>query len=291
MQRIRLGELDIAYLTTGPEDGPLAVLLHGYPDTAWSWRHLAPVLAARGYRVVAPFLRGYAPTGLAPDGCYQSGALVADAVALRRALGDRRPALLVGHDWGAVAAYGAAVHAPDLWSRVVTMAVPPLGFAAVAVRRREAGIVARQLRASWYMLFQQIPGLSEAVLPRLVTRLWADWSPGYDSTDDVPRVLAALDSPARRTAALRYYRAWAQRWRQLPRYRREERAVLGTPTHPLLYLYGTDDGCVRAETSALAAGVLPAERVVAVPGAGHFLQLEAPERVAEAITAFLDAPA
>lgn len=291
MQRIRLGGLDVAYLTSGPDEGPLAVMLHGYPDTAWSWRHLAPVLAARGYRVVAPFLRGYAPTGLAPDGSYQSGALVADAVALRRALSDDRPALLVGHDWGAVAAYGAAVHAPDLWSRVVTMAVPPLGFAPVAVRRREAGLVARQLRASWYMLFQQIPVLSEAAIPRLVPRLWADWSPGYDASDDVPRVLAALDSPARRTAALRYYRAWAQRWRQLPRYRREERAVLGTPTQPLLYLYGVDDGCVRAGTSALAAEVIPAERVVAVPGAGHFLQLEAPERIAEAVTAFLDATA
>ena len=286
--RVRLGELDVAYLATGPDDGPLAVLLHGYPDTAWSWRHLAPVLAARGYRVVAPFLRGYAPTGLAPDGSYQSGALVADAVALRRALGDGRPALLVGHDWGAVVAYGAAVHAPDLWSRVVTLAVPPLGFAPVALRRREFGMVARQLRASWYMLFQQLPGVSEAALPRLVPRLWADWSPGYDAADDVARVAAALDSPARRTAALRYYRAWLQRWRQLPRYRREERAVLGLPRHPLVYLYGTQDGCVRPEVSALATALLPAERVVAVPGAGHFLQLEAPERVAEAITAFLD---
>ncbi|MCD2194938.1 alpha/beta hydrolase [Actinomycetospora endophytica] len=288
MQRIRLGGLDVAYLTSGPDDGPLAVLLHGYPDTAHSWRHLAPVLAARGYRVVAPFLRGYAPTGLAPDGSYQTGALVADAVALRRALGDERPALLVGHDWGAVAAYGAAVHAPDLWSRVVTLAVPPMEFAAVAARNRDVGLLARQARASWYMLFQQLPVVSEASIPRLVPRLWADWSPGYDASEDVPRVLAALDSPARRTAALRYYRAWAQRWRQLPRYRREERAVFGIPRHPLLYLYGTEDGCLRPESSALAAELMPPERVVAVPGAGHFLQLEAPERVAAAITAFLD---
>jgi pimeloyl-ACP methyl ester carboxylesterase len=291
IQQVRLGELDVAYLTTGPDDGELAILLHGYPDTAWSWRHLAPVLAARGYRVVAPFLRGYAPTGLAPDGSYQSGALVADAVALRRALGDSRPALLVGHDWGAVVAYGAALHAPDLWSRVVTMAVPPLGLVASVVRRRRFDLLARQLRASWYMLFQQLPGVSEAALPRLVPRLWASWSPGHDGAEDVARVAAALDSPARRTAALRYYRAWGQPWRRLPRYRREERAVLGTPRHPLLYLYGTDDGCVRPEISALATDVLPAQRVVAVAGAGHFLQLERPEQVATAITTFLDEPA
>ncbi|MFC5064509.1 alpha/beta fold hydrolase [Actinomycetospora atypica] len=281
-RHIALGDLDVAYLTTGPEDGTVALLLHGYPDTPWSWRHLAPVLAGRGYRVVAPFLRGYAPTGLAPDGCYQPGALVADAVALRRALGDHRPALLVGHDWGALAAYGAAVHAPALWDRVVTMAVPPL---ATVARLRDPLLVGKQLRASWYMGFQQLPWLSEWALPRLVPRLWADWSPGYDAREDVARVLAALPDEARRAAALGYYRSWAQPWRRLPRYRREERAVYGLPTHPLLYLFGADDGCVRPEASRLAAGLC---ETVEVPGAGHFLAVERPDAVAAAVTAFLD---
>ncbi|MCD2187471.1 alpha/beta fold hydrolase [Actinomycetospora soli] len=282
-RRIRLGELEVAYLTCGPEEGPLAVLLHGYPDTAWSWRHLAPVLADRGYRVVAPFLRGYAPTGLAPDGCYQSGALVADAVALRRALGDHRPALLVGHDWGAVTAYGAAVFAPDLWDRVVTLAVPPLPTLASV---RDPGLVGKQLRASWYMGFQQLPWASEAVLDRLVARLWADWSPGYEADDDVALVRAALDSPGRRTAALSYYRAWLQPWHRSARYRREDRAVFGLPRHPLLYLYGADDGCVRPELSRLAASFCPS---VEIPEAGHFLPVERPEAVAAAVTRFLDA--
>lgn len=284
MRRIRLGELEVAFLTTGPDDGTVALLLHGYPDTAWSWRHLAPVLAERGYRVVAPFLRGYGPTGLAPDGCYQTGALVADAVALRRAVGDDRPALLVGHDWGAITAYGAAVFAPDLWDRVVTMAVPPLPTGADVIR--DPGLVGKQLRASWYIGFQQLPGMSEAVLDRLVPRLWADWSPGYDADEDVARVLAALDTPARRTAVLRYYRAWTQPWLRSPRYRREERAVFGMPPHPLLYLWGADDGCVRPELSRLAASLC---ETVEVPGAGHFLPLERPEAVAAAVTRFLDA--
>jgi pimeloyl-ACP methyl ester carboxylesterase len=282
-RRIRLGELEVGYLTTGPDDGPMALLLHGYPDTAWSWRLLAPILAGRGYRVVAPFLRGYAPTGLAPDGCYQTGALVADAVALRRALGDRRPALLVGHDWGAVTAYGAAVFAPDLWDRVVTMAVPPLPTAAAV---RDPGLVGKQLRLSWYMFFQQVPELSEAVLDQLVPRLWADWSPGYEADEDVARVLAALDTPDRRTAALRFYRAWLQPWQRSPRYRREERAVFGLPRHPLLYLFGADDGCVRPELSRLAASLCATEEI---PEAGQFLPVERPEAVAAAITAFLDA--
>ncbi|WP_018333465.1 alpha/beta fold hydrolase [Actinomycetospora chiangmaiensis] len=281
-RRIRLGELEVAYLSSGPDDGPVALLLHGYPDTAWSWRHLAPVLADRGYQVVAPFLRGYAPTGLAPDGCYRTGALVADAVALRRALGDARPALLVGHDWGAITAYGAAVFAPDLWDRVVTMAVPPLPTGASV---RDPGLVGKQLRASWYIGFQQLPWVSEAVLDRLVPRLWADWSPGYDAAADVVRVLAALDTPARRTAALSYYRAWLQPWHRSPRYRREDRAVFGLPSQPLLYLFGADDGCVRPELSRLAA---PLCETVEIPGAGHFLPVERPGAVADAVTAFLD---
>ena len=281
-RHITLGDLDVAYLTTGPEDGVIALLLHGYPDTPWSWRHLAPVLADRGYRVVAPFLRGYAPTGLAPDGCYQTGALVADAIALRRAVGDHRPALLVGHDWGAITAYGAAVHAPALWDRVVTMAVPPLGTAA---RLRDPLLVGKQLSASWYMGFQLLPWLSEWALPRLIPRLWADWSPGFDAREDVARVLEALPDEAHRTAALRYYRSWARPWRKLPRYRREERAVFGLPPQPLLYLFGADDGCVRPEASRLAAALCP---TVEVPGAGHFLAVERPDAVASAVEAFLD---
>ena len=80
------------------------VALHGFPDTAWTWRHLGPHLAARGHRVVAPFLRGYAPSGAADRRRYHVGALMADAVALHDALGGDDRAVLVGHDWGAIAA-------------------------------------------------------------------------------------------------------------------------------------------------------------------------------------------
>jgi pimeloyl-ACP methyl ester carboxylesterase len=81
----------------GPADGPLAVALHGFPDTAWTWRYLGPHLAGLGWRVVAPFLRGYAPSGLASS--YHVGALAADAVALHRELGGDDRTVLVGHDW------------------------------------------------------------------------------------------------------------------------------------------------------------------------------------------------
>ncbi|HYH88455.1 MAG TPA: alpha/beta fold hydrolase, partial [Solirubrobacteraceae bacterium] len=83
--------------------GPLALCLHGFPDSAWTWRHLLPELAQAGFHAVAPFMRGYAPTDLAADGSYQLGALVADAVALHSVLDGDERAVLIGHDWGAEA--------------------------------------------------------------------------------------------------------------------------------------------------------------------------------------------
>jgi pimeloyl-ACP methyl ester carboxylesterase len=117
--------LRVSYFEAGPADGPLALCLHGFPDTAHTWRFLLPELAARGFHAVAPFLRGYAPTEIPPDGHYQLGALISDANALHEILGGGDDAVLIGHDWGALTAYGAVAHDPGRWRRAVTMAVPP----------------------------------------------------------------------------------------------------------------------------------------------------------------------
>src|SRR5438034_8401767 len=100
--------LQFGFLEDGPPDGPLALCLHGFPDSAYSWRHLLPALAGAGFHAVAPFMRGYAPTEVPADGCYVPGALTADALALHEALDGDEDAVLIGHDWGAAAAYGAA---------------------------------------------------------------------------------------------------------------------------------------------------------------------------------------
>jgi pimeloyl-ACP methyl ester carboxylesterase len=250
-----------AALAWGPADGPLALCLHGYPDTARTWRHLGPHLAERGWRVVAPYMRGYAPTALAPDGAYDVGTLARDAVALKAALGGDERAVLIGHDWGAVATYGAASE----FRRVVTMAVAP---PPVLLSVRDPRLIARQLRMSWYMLFQLLPGISERALPRLIPRLWRDWSPGYDARDDVPQVLEALREPDHATAALRYYRALRLG------------AVGGLPPVPLLYLHGERDGCQLPEIAARGDAVL-------VPGAGHFLHLERPAEVNALVADFI----
>jgi len=115
---VRANGLEFGLLEAGT--GPLALCLHGFPDSAYTWRHLLPALAEVGFHGVAPFLRGYAPTAVPDDACYGLGALVADAVALHQALDGDGDAVLIGHDWGAEAAYGAASFAPDRWRRVVT---------------------------------------------------------------------------------------------------------------------------------------------------------------------------
>ena len=280
---MRIGDVEFAYLTTGGS-GPLALCLHGFPDTAHTWRHLAPRLAAAGYRAVAPFTRGYAPTSVPPDGLYQTGALAADANALHDALGGSADAVVIGHDWGASAAYGAAVHGPDRWARVVGMAVPPGGALATAVLTD-----LDQLQRSWYM-FVFLHPLADLVLPAadfaFVERLWTEWSPGYDGAGDVAHVRSALAAPDNVHAALGYYRATVGDGPRHPQLDDIHAAAGLVPAQPVLYLHGRDDGCVGVEVAEAAAAQTAGDEHVTVEildGCGHFLHLERPDDVNDRI--------
>src|SRR5438270_5643549 len=99
-------------LAWGDPGAPLALLVHGYPDSAWTWRHLGPRLAGEGWRAVAPFTRGYAPSDLAPDDRYLIADQVQDVLALHAALGGDNRSVLIGHDWGAAATWGVTDAAP-----------------------------------------------------------------------------------------------------------------------------------------------------------------------------------
>lgn len=262
--------LTFGALAWGDPADPLALLVHGYPDTPYTWRRLAPLLAAQDRYVVAPATRGYGPTDVPDDGCYLARVLGEDLVALHAALGGDDRAVLVGHDWGAVAAYAVAASAPTTFRRLVTLAVPPpVALLQAFTSLRTLPTALRQLGNSWYFAYNQLP--VEGTLDRVVAKHWRDWSPGYDAAEDVAHVLAALDTPARRRAALGYYR-------QNLRPAGAAEGFRATPTAPVLYLHGNDDGCMRADLAASAH--LPAGSGFAlVPGAGHFLQLEQPEQV------------
>jgi pimeloyl-ACP methyl ester carboxylesterase len=122
---VSANDLSFTYIECGT--GPLALCLHGFPDSAHSWRHLLPELASAGYRAVAPFMRGYAPTSIPANGAYQTAALATDANALHEKLGGTSDAVIIGHDWGAPITYGAAILEPERWKTVVGMSVPPWG--------------------------------------------------------------------------------------------------------------------------------------------------------------------
>ncbi|MGH9184346.1 MAG: alpha/beta fold hydrolase [Acidimicrobiales bacterium] len=283
-RRVTANDVDFAYLECGT--GPLALCLHGFPDCAHTWRHLLPALADAGFRAVAPWLRGYAPTAVPADGRYQTGALVDDACALHDALGGDGDAVLIGHDWGAMTATGAAVFASHRWRRVVTLAVPP--FPAIA----PAFFAFDQLKRSWYTFFFQSPLADSAVAMgdlEFIDRLWADWSPGYAAADDLGSVKDALRDPANLAAALGYYRAMFQPERQDPALAAQQAATTGVPPQPLLYLHGSDDGCIGAEFGRAAESILtvPGSRVEIIDGTGHFLHLEAPGMVNRHILGFL----
>jgi pimeloyl-ACP methyl ester carboxylesterase len=277
--------LEFAYLEDGPADGPLALCLHGFPDTPHTWRHLLPDLAAAGFHAVAPFLRGYAPTELPADGHYQMGAVVRDANALHEALGGGGDAVIIGHDWGALATYGAVAHQPDRWSRAVTAAVPPTSAIGMSL------FSYAQLHASWYMFFFLSP-LAELALPledfSFIDGLWADWSPGYDGSWDVARVKESIGDAEHIAAAIGYYRALYNPDLQVPELAEEQAASLMPTPKPTLYLHGRDDGCMLLSSIGSPLDFMAeGSEMEIVDGAGHFLHVERPEVVNQRIVEFI----
>lgn len=265
IRTIHANGVEFAYLTVG--EGPLALCLHGFPDTAHTWRHLMPELAGRGYRAVAPFSRGYAPTEIPADGAYEEAALVADVRALHEELGGDENAVIVGHDWGAFPAYALA----GRFRRAVALAVPPPGA-------QLPGLLAyEQLKRSFYIfLFQTVLAEPAVADPAFLDRLWRDWSPGHDPAEDLAFVRRSLGEPANMAAAIGYYRAALGTTPPSGRYPDADPATAG----PVLYLHGERDGCMGVEMAKDAAGSLPpGSRVELVPDAGHFLHLERPAEV------------
>ncbi|MFM7337856.1 MAG: alpha/beta fold hydrolase [Actinomycetota bacterium] len=276
---------EFSFLECG--SGKLALLLHGFPDTAQTWRHLMPMLAELGYRAVAPFTRGYAPSAVPPDGCYQTAMLARDANSLHEVLGGDGDAVIVGHDWGAPSCYGAALDAPNRWRKVVGMAVPPTAALGMAFVQS-----IDQIKKSWYMFFFQ-HGLADLVVGAnnhaFIEMLWRDWSPNYDASDDLEFVKRSLADPKNLEAALGYYRATLGDGYRDPRLADLQNQMgSGVPTQPLLYLHGANDGCIGAEVVEAAKKIAPANVEFAmVEKAGHFLQLEQPKIVNKLICDFL----
>jgi pimeloyl-ACP methyl ester carboxylesterase len=291
---VQANGLEFGLLEAG--SGPLALCLHGFPDSAHTWQQLLPALAGAGFHAVAPFTRGYAPTAIPADGAYQIGALVADAVALHEVLGGAGDAVLIGHDWGAETAYGAGAYAPDRWRRLVTLAVPPSALDPVLFSDYD------QLKRLFYsFMFRDPHGMADAVVARdnmaFLDKLWRDWSPGFEAGEHLALVKESLRDPAHLAAAIGYYRAATGYTRvagepagapAAGRYAGEQEAAGRQAPQPTLYLHGTTDGCVMVELARRAESLLaPSSRMVVIGDAGHFLHLEKPDEVNDHILAWV----
>jgi pimeloyl-ACP methyl ester carboxylesterase len=264
--------------------GPLVVLLHGFPDFWYGWRHQLPALAEAGFRAVALDLRGYnlseRPRRVAD---YALDRLVDDVAGAIRASGGRAHAV-IGHDWGGVIAWRLSTRHPALFERLAILNAPH------PARFREVLRSTSQLLRSWYVGAVQLPTLPEWALRRrgcalLLRFLRAEHrrAGAFDDTD--ARAYASVfGPPGALRAALAYYRAL------LRAPRSAGRAMTDAVTHhPTLLLWGERDSAL---VSANATGLdrwVPNGEVVRVPGAGHFVQSDAPEIVNAALVRFLEA--
>jgi pimeloyl-ACP methyl ester carboxylesterase len=277
----------VRFATIEAGDGPLVLCLHGFPDHAYSFRHQLPALAAAGFRAVAPFMRGYAPTAIPADGRYQSAVLAQDVIALITALG-YSSAHLFGHDWGAIAATGAAILAPEKVTTLVTAAVAHGPSVLTAFLSSYD-----QQRRSWYMFFFQHP-FSDAALAHndfhFIERLWQDWSPGWRyPAEHMEALKATFRAPGVAQASLGYYRCTLNPANQDPQLADVQMQISMSPVPvPSMILHGARDGCMGVELLEGMEAMFPSGlRKVVIAAAGHFVHQEKPEEVNRALIEFL----
>jgi pimeloyl-ACP methyl ester carboxylesterase/2-polyprenyl-6-methoxyphenol hydroxylase-like FAD-dependent oxidoreductase len=270
--------VQLHYVEAG--EGPLVVLIHGFPEFWYSWRHQLPVLAGAGYRAVAVDLRGYnlsdKPRGVE---AYLLPTLARDIEGLIRGLGSES-ASVVGHDWGALVGWELAMRHPEAVERLAILNVPH------PERMRAALQTARQLRKSWYIGFYQLPAIPESYLR------WGDFAAIRDALsagsrgstpDDIERYIAAIARPGALRAAVNYYRALA-------------RLAIRDPSRsvpieaPVLVIWGEQDPYLGAELAEPDRRWVPNLRIERLPDAGHWLQIDRPDIVNPLLLDFLGAP-
>jgi pimeloyl-ACP methyl ester carboxylesterase len=267
-----------AYLEEG--EGPLVLLFHGYPETARSWTGVQQRIAAAGYRVVAPYMRGYPPTSFASDGDYSVPTLGEDVVALIEALG-AQSAIVVGHDWGASSVYSAAAEHPEKIAKLIALSV--------SHPRSVVGDPTFLLAAPHFLVYQ-LP-IAERLLwsydfahvDLIYGRCAGSYTPPAEVMNDVKSTLRA---PGATASVLSYY------WTIFRRDPAEAQAAAAKPiTMAALIIGGAEDCVVKRERFEKARDAFTGPyEFVELRGVGHFPQLEAPQETGEAIVRFLGPP-
>ena len=277
---IQANGLEFAYLEMG--EGEPVFCFHGYPDTAHTWIPTLHILAKNGYRAIAPFMRGYYPTEIPADNEYSAVDLGQDVLKLIAAFGYQR-AKVIGHDWGAMAAYSAANQDPAVVSKMVTVAIPHPRALKPSLRGlwKARHFIGYQIR--WYALWRHRRSITEQV-----TSIFKRWSPDWDfDYPEVNPVVDALSQPGRIEAALGYYWSFGADQRG-ERNKRLRKAVFKKTAVPTLCIVGANDGAldqgIMAGTPAAFSGPYSYE---VLPACGHFLHQEKPDQFHQLVLNFL----
>jgi pimeloyl-ACP methyl ester carboxylesterase len=261
----------ISFVTLEAGAGPLVLLLHGFPDNAWTWEHQLLALADNGYRAVAPFLRGYAPSEV-PSEAFDTQDMTNDVRALIGALGERS-ALVVGHDWGGLAVMNAAALYPEVVKRAVSIGV---GHPRTAVNIFSSPA---QLHYAFHVWLLQMDVFAEPALRAndfaLVDYLWRHWSSQAPDPNHVSRVKRTLREPGVVAAVLGYYRGLVRIPSAKPDFFKRATQSIEVPT---LVVYGKDDPAREVSESERPCFEGEYRREI-VPGAGHFVHREQPEQL------------
>src|SRR5438270_6495367 len=264
------------FVTQG--NGPLVVLLHGFPEFWYSWRYQIPFLAEHGYTVVAPDLRGYNDTDKPRTG-YDVPTLLRDIAGLIKGLGQEK-AVIVGHDWGGVLAWAFAISYQQMTERLIVMNAPHPQAMQRAFR------TLKQLRKSWYIFAFQLPWLPEnALLRNNAYEIGRMLKGAAVQKSAFPNeVLAtyqeAMSKPGAMTAALNYYRQLIRH----PLRSAKNYASIGVPT---LLIWGEQDIALGIELTYGLEQWVPNIQVKRLPDSGHWVQQEQPEKVNQLILEFL----
>lgn len=291
--RVRAGEVSLNVLRAGPADGQPVLLLHGFPELAFSWRHQLRALGAAGYLAIAPDMRGHGDSD-APERVedYDILHLTGDVVALMDAL-EIAHAPVVGHDWGADTAWKTAWIHPERVSAVAGLSVPYVPRAPAP----PVEILRRHLGEDFYVVWFQEPGVADAALAGDVRRTLSTsevWDAAWAAREgDVPRTppflseedLAVYVEAYTRTgftAGLNGYRNIDRNWRVTEPF--DDRRI----EQPALFLTGSRDPVRRfMPASAMRGHVTDLRASLVIEGAGHWVQQQAPDEVSAALLGFL----
>jgi pimeloyl-ACP methyl ester carboxylesterase len=264
---IPVGDLVFDAMAAGPDGGELVLLLHGFPETSWCWRHQLPALAEAGYRAVAPDQRGYSSRAR-PEGVdrYKIRHLVADVLAMADWLGGHQ-VHLVGHDWGAAVAWQVAGRYPQRLRTLTALSVPhPLAFGKAL---RPTSGTDQAERSSYIELFRA-EGAEDLLLADDAATLRNLYAESGMPAADAERYLEVLTQPGALTAALSWYRAMDL----------ESVAGLGPITMPTLFVWSTEDRSIGREAAeATAANVDGPYQFEVLDGVSHWIAEEAPDRL------------